>query len=166
MRSRYRFTEDQNTYFVTATIVEWIPIFTSSVYCDLIIDSLKFCDTKEKFTLHAWVIMDNHIHLIISGEGLSDGIRDFKSFTAKCILEQLRVDNKTWVLNQFEYYKKRNKTHTNYQVWQEGVHPQAITSEEMFRQKLNYIHFNPVKKGLVDDPVHWIYSSARDYLDS
>jgi hypothetical protein len=56
-----------------------------------------------------------------------------------------------------------HKTESTYQVWKEGNHPQLIESEEVMRQKLDYIHQNPVKRGYVDLPEHWRYSSARDY---
>jgi hypothetical protein len=67
-------------------------------------------------------------------------------------------------LNQLAYYKKRHKTKSDYQVWQEGYHPELITSEPMLKQKMDYIHHNPVKRGLVAAPEHWLYSSARNYL--
>ena len=60
--------------------------------------------------------------------------------------------------------KLAHKTGQRYQVWQEGSHPQVITSEDMLRQKIAYIHNNPVKREYVDDPAHWRYSSHRDYL--
>ena len=50
-----------------------------------------------------------------------------------------------------------------YQVWQEGVHPQAIVGDEMMLQKLEYLHNNPVKRGLVAAPEHWRYSSAHEW---
>jgi len=50
-----------------------------------------------------------------------------------------------------------------YQVWEEGNHPQIIESEVVMRQKLDYTHHNPVKRGYVDQPEHWRYSSARNY---
>ena len=51
-----------------------------------------------------------------------------------------------------------------YQLWQEGFHPQIIQTEEMLLQKLEYIHNNPVRRGYVDDPAHWRYSSYRNYI--
>jgi hypothetical protein len=59
--------------------------------------------------------------------------------------------------------KKNHKIDRNYQLWQEGVHAELIMSDEMMRQKLDYIHANPVKRGYVDLPEHWRYSSARHY---
>jgi len=62
-----------------------------------------------------------------------------------------------------EFYKKAHKDDRAYQFWQEGVHPELIQGEEMMRQKVEYIHQNPVKRGYVDEATHWRYSSARDY---
>ncbi|MDV3353670.1 hypothetical protein QGP82_33660 [Leptothoe sp. LEGE 181152] len=60
--------------------------------------------------------------------------------------------------------KLSHKTGQRYQMWQEGFHPKMICSDEMLRQKLDYIHNNPVKRGYVDNPAHWRYSSYRNYL--
>jgi len=163
MRSRYKFTEN-GYYFITSTVTEWIPIFTSKKYFQIILASLDFCQKQNKFKLHAYVILENHLHLTISGEDLSNKIKDFKSFTAKKIIENLEKDEKKWILNQLHFYKQKYKIQSNYQVWQEGVHPKLIQDEEMFRQKCDYIHNNPVKRGYVEKPEHWVYSSARWFL--
>jgi len=67
------------------------------------------------------------------------------------------------ILEQLAFYKKAHKTHTEYQVWQEGFQPKLILNEKMMIEKINYIHQNPVKRGYVDECKHWRYSSARDY---
>jgi putative transposase len=67
------------------------------------------------------------------------------------------------LLHQLRMAKRRHKTHSEYQVWEEGSHPQQIATDEMMRQKLEYIHGNPVARGYVDDPTHWRMSSARIY---
>ncbi len=67
------------------------------------------------------------------------------------------------ILKQFAFCKKNHKTDRTYQVWEEGNHPQLIQNNEMLIQKLDYIHQNPVKRGYVDEPAHWRYSSARNY---
>ncbi len=76
----------------------------------------------------------------------------------------VKKNNSNYLLNQLEFYKLKYKTKQEYQLWQEGFHPQAILDEEMFRQKLDYIHNNPVKRGYIDDPAHWRYSSYRNYM--
>ena len=164
MRSRYKIAELNAPHFVTCTIVNWLPVFTRGVYLDIITESLSFCRRQKGLLLHAYVILDNHLHLVVSSDNLSDVIRDFKRHTAKEILVAARTGNKSWLLKQFELFKSAHKDESKHQVWQEGVHPQAIMTEDVLRQKIEYIHYNPVKAGLVDRPEYWRYSSARNYL--
>jgi len=166
MRSRYKFDIEKGLYFVTSTIIEFIPVFTSEKYFQIVIDTLKYCRENNGIKIFAYVIMDNHFHLLISSDDLSNKIRSLKRHTAREIIKQTKRDNKLWLLNQFKFYKKRYKKESNYQVWQEGVHPQLITTTDMAEQKMNYIHYNPVKKGLVKEPQDWIYSSAGNYYYS
>jgi putative transposase len=166
MRSRYKITDKDGIYFITSTIVEWIPVFTGKPYFELLIQSFaRFaCRENKGLRLFGYVILDNHFHAIVGGSNLSRIMADLKKFTAKTILAQLQHDNKAWLLNQLAYYKKRHKTESDYQVWQEGYHPELIISEEMLLQKLDYIHYNPVKRGYVAAPEHWLYSSARNFV--
>ncbi len=101
MRTRYRIVEPGSYYFATATIVEWIPIFTRKPYFEIVIESLTFCRRNKGLKIFAYVIMDNHVHLLISGDNLSDIFRDFKRHTAKELIKTLKEDGKEWVLSQF-----------------------------------------------------------------
>ena len=163
-RSRYRVIGSQ-PHFMTCTIVEWIPLFSNPHLANLLLDSLRFLQDQDRLTLHSYVIMENHLHLIASAEDLSRQISQFKSFTARSIVDWLRSDspNSYW-LQRLARAKLDHKTGQRYQVWQEGSHPQVIMSEDILRQKIEYIHNNPVKRGYVDDPAHWRYSSYRDYM--
>ncbi len=163
MRSRYTIKEPGGPYFITCTIVNWIPIFTRKAYFDNLLDSLQFCRQHKGLKVYACVIMDTHLHLVAAADKLADIIRDFKSYTAKALIAQLEKDQKTWVLNQLQHYKQPTKTKSDYQVWQEGFHPQQLISEEMLHQKINYLHHNPVRAGLVEQPEDWLHSSARDF---
>ncbi len=164
MRTRYKILDNNNVYFITSTIVEWLPVFTNQSYFDLIIDSLNYCTDSKALHVYSYVILENHLHLIASAPKLSDTIASFKKYTARNIIKKLEMDNKDWLLNQFKFFKKKYKTQSKHQVWQEGVHPQLISNGDMFNQKIEYIHYNPVKRGYVDLPEHWRYSSARNYL--
>jgi len=164
MRTRYKVIENEGVYFITSTIIEWIPVFIKEEYFRIIVRSLSYCRQNKGLKLFAYVVMDNHIHLIASAKNLSQIIKDFKSFTAKKIIEVAKAEDRKWLLNQFEFYKKKYKKDSAYQVWQEGFHPQMITEEKVLNQKIEYIHYNPVKRGLVDQEDHWIYSSARNYI--
>lgn len=162
-RSRYRFLENY-PHFLTCTVVNWLPVFSQPKLAQVIFDSLDFLCNEGRLALHAYVIMENHLHLIASSENLSRQIANFKSFTARSIIDILKADGAEYLLTQLKFHKRSHKVDRDYQFWQEGSHPQAITSADMFIQKLEYIHNNPVKRGYVDEPQHWRYSSCRDYM--
>jgi putative transposase len=165
MRTRYRINSPDLPYFVTSTVVEWLPTFTSGTSCDILVRSLLYCREHKGLKIYAWVILDNHFHAILAGPDLSRSIADLKKFTAHELLTQLEVDGRGWLLNQFRFYRAKHKGTSDHQVWQEGVHPQSIPSDAIMFQKLEYLHNNPVKRGLVASPEHWRYSSAHEWLD-
>lgn len=162
-RSRYKFKDNEHPYFMTCTVVHWLPVFASPNVAQIIIDSLKFLQ-QQNVTIYAWVMLENHIHLIAQSEDMSKDIGRFKAYTGKQILAYLSERNAKTILDQLRYYKVSYKgKDREIQLWQEGVHPQMISSEFMMRQKIDYIHQNPVKRGYVDDAIHWRYSSAKNY---
>ena len=164
MRSRYRINDETTSHFVTSTIVEWLPVFTTAACCDIVVHSLEYCRQQKQLRIHAWVIMDNHFHAIVSGPCLAQTIANLKKFTAHSILEQLTIEGREWLLNQLVYFRAAHKHASAPQVWQEGVHPQSIRSDKVMLQKLEYVHNNPVKRGFVASPEHWRYSSAHEWL--
>jgi putative transposase len=90
MSDQYQARDPEGTYFLTFTIVDWVDIFTRISYKEIIINSLKHCQSKKGLTLYAYCIMTNHIHLIASANGnkkLFEIIRDFKKFTNRAIVE-------------------------------------------------------------------------------
>ena len=107
MRTRYQILDSNSNsvYFITSTIVEWIPVFTKQEYFEIIINSLSYCRENKGLKLYAYVILDNHVHLICSADNLTQIIKDFKSHTAREIIKAAEVDRKKWLLNQLEFYK-------------------------------------------------------------
>jgi len=162
-RTRYRFHEGHYPYFLTCTIVGWLPIFTRPETVQIVYDSWQFLQSEGRLTVYGYVILENHLHFIASSPDLSKEIGDFKSFTARQILDYLETRQVKTLLRWLRFLKARHKTDRTYQLWQEGSHPQQIQNEEMMRQKLEYMHLNPVKRGYVDEPTHWRHSSARNY---
>ncbi len=108
------------------------------------------------------MVLENHLHLIASAPELSNAVKSFKMYTARQLIDLLERNGASVLLEQLRALKLRHKTESDYQVWQEGSHPQQVINDDVMRQKLEYIHNNPVKRGYVDDPVHWRYSSARN----
>jgi len=146
------------------TVAGWQPIFTRKESVNILFDSFIWLQQNTDFKLHAYVVLENHLHFISTASQHSKRIQQFKSFTARQILDLLKQRNARTLLKYFAYYKRKHKTESEYQFWQEGSHPEEMSKEIMCQQRLTYIHYNPVKRGYVDLPEHWRYSSARDYM--
>ena len=164
MRTRYKIYAPDSPYFMTHTIVAWIPVFTRKAYFEVVLEALKYCRDVKGLRIYAWVMMDNHLHMIAAGADIVKTIKEFKSYTAREILRLTQEGGKDWLLDQFKFYKSGYKSGSKYQVWQDGYHPQEISNDQMLRQKMDYIHHNPVRAGLVEKAEDWLYSSARNYL--
>ena len=162
-RTRYKIIEVNQPHFITCTILHWLPVFTRPDSVQIILDSLNYLKKSDNLKLYGFVILENHLHMIISSENLPKTIQKFKSYTAKKIIELLKSNGSNTLLDQFRFYKKAHKTQTNFQIWQEACAPKLIQDDEMMRQKLDYIHLNPVKRGYVEIAEPWRYSSAQNY---
>jgi putative transposase len=99
MRDRFKFAEKDGIYFITSTIVEWLPVFINVTYFEIVIDSLKYCMLNMDLKLYGYVIMDNHFHLVATSTDISKTVASLRKFTAGKIIDQLRVDKKEWLLN-------------------------------------------------------------------
>jgi REP-associated tyrosine transposase len=162
-RTRYKIHDNAYPHFLTCTVFEWLPVFTRPDAVQIVLDSWTFLQREGRMKLYAYVILENHLHFIASSNELSKEVGDFKSFTARKLIELLQSAGAQTILEQLAYFKARHKTDRQFQFWQEGSHPQQISSDAMMCQKIEYIHFNPVKQGFLDVPEHWRYSSARNY---
>lgn len=169
MSSKYKVGEDAIPHFVTFSVVGWIDVFSREQYKELFLESLKYCQEKKGMVLHAWVIMTNHVHLIISSisNKLEHVVRDLKKFTSKQIIKAIKENNaesrKEWMLNIFSYTGKNNNNNKEFQFWKQDYHPIELDTPEKMKQRLDYLHENPVRGGLVWEPWHYKYSSAIDY---
>lgn len=169
MSRKYKFRDQAATYFVSFTTVNWIDVFTRRVYKDLLIDSLNYCVETKGLIIYGWVIMSNHVHLIIGTDdmNLQDIMRDLKKYTSKSIVAAIKENpqesRKEWMLKMFRNAGEQNPNNQKYQFWQQHNKPIVLNNVEILEQKLNYIHENPVKAGFVDCEVDYPYCSARDY---
>ncbi len=150
--------------------MQWVDVLSRPIYKDIIIDSLKYCQQEKGLILYAYVIMNNHVHLIAAareGFNLSDILRDFKKYTSKKLFssveKNVQESRKSWMLWLFRSAGKNNSNNTNFQVWQQDNRPIELSTGEMARQRLDYIHNNPIVEGIVYEPKHYVYSSALDY---
>ncbi len=163
MKSSYKILNTDYPYYITSTIVDWINIFDNEKYFELLFNNFVFYQSKYNIEVIAYVIMKNHFHMILKSEEIEIAIQSLKSYTAKQILYELESDSKFSILNILNQRKASYKKESEYQVWQEGYHPQEMSNNLILKQKIEYIHYNPVRKGYVETPEDWKYSSARYY---
>ena len=171
MSEKYKIVEHEKAHFLTMTIVGWIDVFTRKNHKMLIIDSLKYCQKNKGLTLLGWCLMPSHLHLIARADGkfiLSEIIRDFKKYTAKKIIEQIKNEpesRREWMLDNFRKAGEEIKRVKTYKFWQDGNQAKVIYSPGFFYEKLNYLHNNPVEELIVQNPEDYLFSSARNYAD-
>lgn len=167
MSEKYKAYNPSGHYFITLTIVDWVDLFSRKEFRYVIIDSLNYCIDQKGLTIHAWVIMPSHLHMIVSSYNkLSAIVRDFKKFTSKKLIESILVipeSRRSWLLRIFKENAFTIKRNTKFKVWQDGFHPIELTDYKIFDQKLDYIHMNPVVDEIVDHPEEYRFSSAKDY---
>lgn len=147
--------------FYTATINNWNYFLKSDESKMIIIDSLKYLTEKKIIELNAYVIMDNHIHLIwkpLLPFTLSQIQLRFMRFTAQKLLYEIRKQD----ISGTEHLKV-NKKDRNYQVWKRNPLNVVLFTDKVFFQKFDYIHCNPVKAGLCLHPEDYKFSSAAFY---
>jgi len=162
-RTRYRMLDDEHPYFMTDTLVAWLPVFAYPDFVEIVLESWRFLQRERGVRILGYVVLENHLHWIAVGNDLSKHVGDFKSYTARRILDKLEERGFVSMLEQLRYFKLRHKIDQRYQLSQEGIHPKQIQTAAILTQKLEYIQPNPVRRGYVDDPVHWRYSSARGW---
>ena len=165
MAHRFKVSPDgPYPHLTTNTIVRWAPVFVSDSYFKIILDSLAHLRQHRNLAIHAYVIMPNHVHTIVTARNndLSAIMRDFKKFTSRAIYHQAEQEGNHRLVSVFRASAKRD-VRSRFKVWQDEFHPEAIYSRRFFSQKLEYIHTNPVRKGLATDASQWYYSSFTVY---
>lgn len=163
-RTRYVITEPDKPHFLTCTVVEWLPVFTRREAVQILLETWAYQRAHNGLQLYGYVILENHVHFVAQAPRLDKCLYSFKSFTAARLIELLQTNGAKYLLNRLRLAKLAHRPDREYQFWQEGSHAEMVFSESVMREKLEYIHLNPVKRGYVDAPEHWRYSSARNYL--
>src|SRR5262245_53312229 len=100
----YKIRDQYAVHFIRFATVQWVDVFSRYCYVETVLNSLAFCIDKKALNLHAWCLMTNHIHLIVSAQrgNLSGIVRDFKKFTWGTITRQIEnseeESRKNWML--------------------------------------------------------------------
>ena len=163
---RYRIHADAAIYYLTYSVVEWLPVFVSQASCQIVTESLSFCHRAKQLRVNAYVIMPTHLHMIVfdagwDSERLARTLADLRKFTGRrlsdhCAQHAPRCFTETLRAQALADRERR--------FWQPSRHAEAIRGEHFWRQKLDYLHDNPCRKGLVLSPERWRYSSAAWHM--
>ncbi len=166
---RYRIADQNATYFLTLTVVDWIDLFTRKEYCLAIVDSLNYCIKEKNIEVFAWVIMSSHVHLVArvkEPDNLSGVLRDFKKFTSKSIIQimnEIGESRREWLLARFSDEANKTGRAKNYKIWRDDNHAIELGGYIDVETRVNYVHQNPVKAMMVHQAEQFIFSSAADY---
>ncbi len=163
-------TLSKKLYFITSTVIDWMDIFTRPTYKHIVTESLEYCQANKGLEIYAWVLMTNHLHMIIGtrdGYVLSDTLRDFKKYTSKTLIKAIQNNpqesRKELILNRCKFRGENDNKVTNFKFWQDDNYIEQLYSYDFLKQKLDYIHQNPVRQEIVESPEDYLYSSARNY---
>ena len=119
MLDGYKIRDQSLPHFITATVVDWVDVFTRKNYRDIVVECLDFCIREKGMVLYGYVIMSNHIHMVVQSNNgeLSNLIRDFKKFTATKILEKIQSEpesRREWILERFKLAAESHTRNKNY----------------------------------------------------
>ena len=166
LRNRNDLTGER-VFFITTTVVDFTEVFTKDKYCEILIRNIEYYQSKYRFHIYGYVIMPSHLHWIIQVDNangsVSDIMRDIKKYSAWDPMEAIEKDKKERLIKIFKNEAKSIKLQKR-KFWMSRFYNEEIINAEMFKTKLEYIHNNPVKAGLVEDQVDYKFSSARNYL--
>lgn len=159
---RYQIHEGIALYYLTFTVVHWLPIFIAKEPCRIITDSLNHCHEHKYLRINAFVIMPTHLHLILfdaefDNQRLQRTVHDMRKFCGQQLLKNCDVKAPKVFGQLFAGTQRQDRSR---QFWQPSRHPVGIWSESVWRSKFNYLHDNPCRKGLVREAHEWRFSSA------
>ncbi|MES2798234.1 MAG: transposase [Bacteroidota bacterium] len=147
--------------YLTAVCYDFKMLLADEQHKIVVINSLKYLVDAEQIIIYGYVIMSNHIHIIWHAIGIKTNEqlqRSLLKYTADEFKKCLKNTNE-----QFLAEFLVNKKDRNYQFWKRDSVQVDLYSEFFFRQKLEYIHMNPVRAGLCALPEDYKYSSAVFY---
>lgn len=161
----FKSREPNLVHYVTAVTYQRVPVFSNEHCCDLFIEALSETRLDDPFKLVGYVIMPDHFHLLANplSMDITRLAGRLKGRVATRILKWLRAEKKTRALAHLALRKPlaSGQTHA---VWLQDFSAVDIWSHKFIRQKLNYIHMNPVRAGLCDHPAKWRWSSYHAYF--
>lgn len=148
---------ENQIYFVTTNSYYRVPVFQNPQIAKIVIDAVYFLRSKVRLKLYGFVLMPDHLHIVVSlpeGEDLSKVMHSLKSFTAKEIIKKGGARCPASKMEDGRLVHKK--------VWQSGYWDYGIRGEKDILVRIKYLLENPVRKGLVESADLYPFSSAQD----
>ena len=160
MAHRFLISQDSPVLYITIVTRNRLPVFQSEKMKEVLCRALDEARRSGGFLLFAYVIMLDHMHLLASRSSTtSDVLRVLKGLTARRIIDYLRANGYQTSLAKLQHQERDRRY--RYSLWQSEKNVLPVFSEGMFVEKLNYIHSNPVRGGLVENATDYRWCSAR-----
>ncbi|HEV8511961.1 MAG TPA: transposase [Cyclobacteriaceae bacterium] len=155
---------DEECFFVTTTCYNWYNLLEMDSCKHTVSESINFLNNKYFAATLGYVIMPNHIHLILyfkKGNQLSNWMRDLKKFTSTKVRQQIEKSGNIDLLEKLRVPEKKQV----FKVWQDRFDDVYLANKKLLETKLEYIHTNPLQENwnLVSKPEDWLCSSAMFY---
>jgi putative transposase len=155
-------------YFITTKAIQYARLFQRDVLKRVLVDYLDALRSRKEIELYAFVIMPNHLHLIVRclpPYTLVDVVRNYKALVADRVVRHYQVEDNQQVLG-FLASHAADSGKQHYKVWEEGYNAKEVFSPGFLIQKMMYIHHNPCQPHwqLAAKPEEYMWSSARYYL--
>jgi putative transposase len=163
---KYRLIEGIGVYYITFTVVEWLPVFIDETSCKIVTDSFNFCIEKKNLRVVAYVIMPTHLHATVfdkdfDNDRLKQTLDDMRKYTGRQLADHCGQKMPQAFSDVFRAQAGKDRER---RFWQPTQHPIGLFTNKVFEQKVNYIHWNPCWKGLVRNPEDWRFSSAGFWM--
>ena len=157
--------EENVFHYLTFVTFQRVPIFKSDTICQFFIDAIRETREKHPFKLIAYVIMPDHVHPIVNPLATDIEVigKEIKGRSAYKTIKWLKEEGHLASLGKLKRRLRGKRNHA-YSVWQKKVKSVDLKSGKFIRQKIGYVHMNPVRAGLCKHPADWKWSSYRAYL--
>jgi len=157
---KFQISRDSQALYITLVAKDRLSVFRSDALKKVSCEALNEARNSGGFLIFAYVIMPDHLHLITSQpKSSAEVLRYVKGITGRRVINYLKDGNYQSSLAKLQHPEWKRK-HT-YSLWQQEKNVFSIFSEAAFMQKVNYIHLNPVRAGLVERAIDYRWSSAR-----
>lgn len=154
--------------FISGSTFRRVPVFRHKKASDIFLRALEGYRAKYELRVHAYALLPDHYHLLLwfpPKHELASFLRDFKSLVGRQTVDWLQCENLGELLSHLELKRDRRRgKDARYSILQYNSYIKGVRGSRALRQKLNYIHLNPVRAGLAQTPEAYLYSSARAYL--